>query len=109
MVFGLILAVESAILIPSAARFKETELERLAHAAQITVEPVMMLGRGLNTRGLLTRDLAPLISMYGIEAIAIYQPNRELVTSVGVSPVPRISGVFKRFKPQGREGSECVG
>lgn len=86
VVFGLILVVESAILIPSALRFKDNAIERLAHAAQLTVEPVLMLGRGLNSRGLLTRDLAPLVNMYGIKGIAIYQTDGELATSVGIAP-----------------------
>ena len=91
VVFGLILAVESAILIPSAARFKDTEIARLTHAAQLTVEPVLLLSRGLETRGLLTRDLAPLVSMYGIESIAIYLPNGERVTTVGATPPPEFA------------------
>lgn len=91
VVFGLILAVESAILIPSATRFRDTEIARLAHAAQLTVEPVLLLSRGLETRGLLTRDLAPLVSMYGIETIAIFRANGERVTSVGATPSPEFA------------------
>ena len=102
VVFGLILAVESAILVPSATRFKETELERLAHAAQITVEPVLMLGRGLTTRGLLTRDLAPLVAQYGIDAIAIFGPGGDFITSVGVGPPPA-------FPRQSHDLSRMVG
>ena len=92
VVFGLILAVESVILIPSAARFRDTELERLARAAHITVEPVLLLGRGLASRGILTRDLAPLVSMYGIESIAVYQRGGQLVTTVGAAPAPGFPG-----------------
>ncbi len=88
VVFGLILAVESAILIPSALRFQTSAHERLAHAAQVTVEPVLMLGSGLNSTGLLTRDLAPLVDMYGIKGIAIYRSGGERVTSVGSTPPP---------------------
>ena len=92
VVFGLILAVESVILIPSAARFKNTEIKRLAYAAQITVEPVLMLGRGVDANGLLTRDLAPLVSMYGISEIALYRPSGELLTAVGAEPPPGFPG-----------------
>lgn len=88
VVFGLILAVESVILIPSAARFKATEFERLSHAAQLAVEPVLMLSRGLFTPGLLTRDLAPLVSQYGIGSIAVYRAAGELVTAVGSGQPP---------------------
>ena len=91
VVFGLILAVESAILIPSATRFTDTEVAQHAHATQLTVEPVLLLGRGLDARGLLTRDLAPLVSMYRIEAIAIYSATGERVTSVGPAPSPAFS------------------
>ena len=86
VVFGLILAVESAILIPSAARFEQAALDRLGHAAQLAVEPVLLLGRGVNSSGLLTRDLAPLVDRYGIKGIGIYTPAGALVTVVGVAP-----------------------
>ena len=86
VVFGLILAVESAILVPSALRFQQTALDRLAYAAQLTVEPVLMLGHGVNSRGLLTRDLAPLIDMYGIKGIGIYTSSGAWVTTVGAKP-----------------------
>ena len=42
-VFGLILFVESLILIPSAMRFEQTELGRLDHVAATAVESVLML------------------------------------------------------------------
>lgn len=113
VVFGLILAVESAILIPSAARFKDTETERLAHAAQLTIEPVLLLSRAPISPGLLTRDLAPLISMYRIEAIAIYQPGGERVTAVGAAPYPGFPGSdnlshFSRKVSNASDGSSLV-
>ena len=103
VVFGLILAVESVILIPSAARFRDTELERLAHAAHITVEPVLLLGRGLASRGILTRDLAPLVSMYGIESIAVYQRGGQLVTTVGAAPPPGFPGTSHELSRRVRQ------
>ena len=46
-VFALIFIVESALLIPSAQRFKQVEIERLAARTQSTVDAALMLG----TRG----------------------------------------------------------
>lgn len=43
-----------------------------------------MRGRGLDSRGLLTRDLTPLIDI----AIAIYRPDGDRLTVVGTEPSP---------------------
>ena len=60
-VFALIFIVESVLLIPSAQRFKQVEIERLATRTQSTVDAALMLGLGLSGGGPLARDLATLV------------------------------------------------
>jgi len=70
-VFTLILVIESVLLIPSAMRFEQVELERLAARTQQTVEPALLLGPGLSGLGPLTRDLATLAGQYGIKGLLV--------------------------------------
>ncbi len=60
-VFALIFIVESVLLIPSAQRFKQVEIERLAARTQSRVDAALMLGQGLSGGGPLARDLATLV------------------------------------------------
>ncbi len=60
-VFALILIVESVLLIPSAQRFKQVEIERLAARTRSTVDAALLLGLGLSGGGPVARDLATLV------------------------------------------------
>ncbi|MBI2752050.1 MAG: EAL domain-containing protein [Betaproteobacteria bacterium] len=89
-VFGLILAVESAILVPSAMRFERTELERLALRAKTSVEPVLGVGPGLTDAPGLARDLLPLMADYDIQSLAIYARDGALAAVFGQNPPPAL-------------------
>jgi diguanylate cyclase (GGDEF)-like protein len=66
-VFGLILLVESAILVPSAQRFVQTELDRLADHAVIALEPALLVG-GAARLG----EFGAMVGQYRLAGIALY-------------------------------------
>lgn len=81
-VFALIFAVESALLIPSAERYKRTERQRLADQAQILIDPVLMRAEAERA----APDLAALIGHYGIQGVALYDAKGELLFHAGEQP-----------------------
>lgn len=83
-VFALIFVIESVLLIPSAQRFMRTERQRLADHAQIMIDPLLM--RASAERA--APALEPVIGHYGIRAVAIYNPQGELLFHAGDTPAP---------------------
>jgi hypothetical protein len=65
-VFALILAVEAAILFPSAQRFAANERQRIVDHAQILVEP--LLARAQATGGH-SASLAPVLGQHGVVGV----------------------------------------
>jgi EAL domain-containing protein (putative c-di-GMP-specific phosphodiesterase class I) len=84
-VFALIFIVESVLLIPSAQRFKQVEIERLATRTQSTVDAALMLGQGLSGGGPLARDLATLVGDGRLNGL--------LVTTADGGEVARAGGI----------------
>ncbi len=80
--FGLILAVESVVLIPSALQFERNDRQRLALEAQILVQPQLSIARGGGP------DLASLIGEYGLRAVAVYGVDGGLVARAGRGELP---------------------
>lgn len=77
-VFALILAVESAILVPSAQRFERNELDRLADHAVIAVEPALLVGGSAPTK-----EIASLVGQYGLAGLALYSRDGLPLLRVG--------------------------
>lgn len=67
-VFGLIFAIESVLLVPSAQRFLQTERQRLADQAQILIAPLLARAAAEGTMP----DLASLVGHYGLQAVGVY-------------------------------------
>ena len=82
-VFVLILAVESAILIPSAQRFERNELDRLADHAVIAIEPVLLVGAALLGGNAPPRELAALVGRYRLAGLALYGKDGSPLMRVG--------------------------
>lgn len=82
-VFALILAIESVLLIPSAQRFEEVEIEREMNRIHLTIEPALMLGPGLAGEGPLARDLATLLAQNNLQGLVVHAPNGQLLAGVG--------------------------
>jgi len=77
-VFGLILVVESAILVPSAQRFQRTELDRLADQAVIAIEPVLLVGGEAQLR-----VVAAMVGQYRLAGLALYGRGGEELLRAG--------------------------
>jgi len=71
-VFVLILAVESAILVPSAQRFERDQLDRLADQAVIAVEPALLVGGALTGGAAALQEIASLVGQYRLAGLALY-------------------------------------
>ena len=67
--FALILAVEAAILFPSARRFAADERQRIADHAQILVEPLLARAQATGER---SPPLAPVLGQYGVVGVSLY-------------------------------------
>ncbi len=90
-VFALIMAIEGVILVPSAARFKQVELERLAHEAQIMIEPILVgLGEALDDSAALKQRVGYRAQDHYIDAVAVYRPKGVLLSSMGDAPTPNL-------------------
>lgn len=66
-VFGLILVVESAILVPTAQRFVQGELDRLANHAVIALEPALLVGGESRLS-----EFGAMVGQYNLAGIALY-------------------------------------
>jgi hypothetical protein len=71
-VFALILAVEAAILFPSARRFAANERQRIADHAQILVEPLLARAQAISERSL---SLEPALGQYGVVGVSLFAPS----------------------------------
>jgi EAL domain-containing protein (putative c-di-GMP-specific phosphodiesterase class I) len=91
-VFALIFIVESALLIPSAQRFKQVEIERLAARTQSTVDAALMLGLGLSGGGPLVRDLATLVGDGRLNGLVVNTADGREVARAGSIPHAVASG-----------------
>lgn len=81
-VFLLILAVESAILVPSAQRFERTELDRLADHAMIAIEPALLVGGALSA-GRTPPEVAALVGQYRLAGLALFGRDGAALIRVG--------------------------
>lgn len=81
-VFGLILGVESVMIVPSAWRFEDGEMTRLAERVQILVDPVLADARTRGTRP----DLAAVIGREGLRGVAVRGPSGAVLASAGEVP-----------------------
>src|SRR5918995_5726581 len=79
-VFGLILAVEAAILFPSARRFAADERQRIADHAQILVEPLLARAQAISER---SPSLAPALGQYGVVGVSLFAPSATRIASAG--------------------------
>jgi EAL domain-containing protein (putative c-di-GMP-specific phosphodiesterase class I) len=91
-VFALIFIVESVLLIPSAQRFKQVEIERLATRTQSTVDAALMLGLGLSGGGPLARDLATLVGDGRLNGLLVSTADGDEVARAGSIPHAVASG-----------------
>jgi diguanylate cyclase (GGDEF)-like protein len=82
-VFALILAVEAAILFPSARRFAANERQRIADHAQILVEPLLARAQAIGER---SPSLEPVLGRYGVVGVSLFAPAGTRVASVGDAP-----------------------
>jgi EAL domain-containing protein (putative c-di-GMP-specific phosphodiesterase class I)/GGDEF domain-containing protein len=82
-VFALILVVESALLVPSAQRFQQVEVERLAEQVQATVDAALVLGPGLSGNGPLGRDLATLVASANLDGLLVRNADGTEVARAG--------------------------
>lgn len=85
-VFGLILGVESVIIVPSAWRFEDGELRRLAERAQILVDPALADARRRGT----PPDLAAIIGQDGLRGVVIRGPSGAVLASAGEVPATNL-------------------
>ncbi len=81
-VFGLILGVESVIIVPSARYFERGELMRLAERTQSLVEFVLADAR----RRRILPDLDAIVGQEGLRGVAIRGPSGAVLASAGEVP-----------------------
>jgi len=84
VVFGLILGVELAILVPSAWHFKQREHQQLVQRAQTLIEPA--LARAQRLGGNVRSELLALVGRYELRGVSVYADSGELITRVGSPP-----------------------
>ena len=83
-VFGMILAVECVILLPSASRFERAEFDRLADNAVIAVEPLLAAALAASDPQRLSQQLQTLPMRHGlIRGVAVYSDDRTLLGAAG--------------------------
>jgi diguanylate cyclase (GGDEF)-like protein len=87
-VFALILAVEAAILFPSARQFDANERQRIADHAQILVEPLLARAHATGER---SPSLEPVLGRYGVVGISLFAPGGMRIASAGDAP-PMLAG-----------------
>ncbi|MBM3366916.1 MAG: DUF3179 domain-containing protein [Betaproteobacteria bacterium] len=77
-VFGLILVVESAILVPTAQRFVQGELDRLANHAVIALEPALLVGGEARLA-----EFGAMVGQYNLAGIALYGRDGRAILRAG--------------------------
>ncbi len=82
-VFGLILAVESVILVPSARRFESGLLQRLAHEAVIAIEPTLAASAYGAQAQALEAGVRNAVGKYGILGVLIVDAGNRHMAEAG--------------------------
>lgn len=80
-VFSLILVVETAILVPSAMRFRESELHRLAAIAETAVESLLALGTP--DRSHLENGFNALVGQMHVAGLTAFLPDGSPMLTAG--------------------------
>lgn len=83
-VFTFILAVEAAILVPSARQFERNERQRIADHAQVLLEPLLALSAAASR----SPELGGVVGVYGVEGIALYRDDGTQALAAGDAPFP---------------------
>lgn len=84
VVFALILAIESVILVPSAWSFLEREHQQLAQKAQILIEPALAEARVLEDD--IEARLSGVAGLYGLHHVTVNDASGKRMATVGSPP-----------------------
>lgn len=90
-VFGLILVVESAILVPTAQRFVRGELDRLADHAVIALEPALLVSGESRLA-----EFGAMVGQYNLAGIALYARDGSPILRAGEHGTLRYSEDLSR-------------
>lgn len=97
-VFVLILVIESLLLIPSARRFEDEALRRLAGEAALLVEPVLQLAE-MSGESASSREVAGLIGQYRLAGLALLAKEGATLMEIGENDGLLVAG--RRTGPVG--------
>src|SRR3972149_924842 len=94
-VFGLILFIESLILIPSAMRFERVELGRLDNVAATAIETVLMLYPERSGTEAIRLGFGRVVGGMGLLGLAALAPDGTPVVQAG-EPIEGLAGLASR-------------